>query len=154
ITTSSSLNSDGSRTLSTITDSSGGEGGAIYNQGTVSILSSTISGCSVPNSGGAIFSAGMLTLSSATISGCSAGAGGAIENDGGTVVIKGGSRITDNQAYYGGAIDQVGFLNSASLTITGSTVSNNTALGSSTTRGRGGALDIHSGNATLDGAML
>ncbi len=157
ITNSTSLNSRSAVTISTITNSTSGEGGAIFNEGTLTISAgSTISGCSVTNAGGAIFNEGMLTISSgSTISGCSAEtAGGAIANLGSTVVIKGGSSITGNQAPVGGAIDQTGVLDSGSLTITGSTVSNNMALGSGTTPGFGGALDIHSGNATLDGATL
>src|SRR5262249_14219416 len=155
------------KTNSQITDSTAKQGGAIYNEGTLTITAgSTISGCSATDSGGAIYNEGTLTImsgstirgssavtsgggiyndgmltvsSGSTISDCSAGggSGGAIKNFGGTVVID-SSTITGNTATEGGAIDQTGVLGSGSLTIKSSTVSNNLAQGDKFLVGSGG----------------
>ena len=133
-----------------ITGSSALSGGGIYNEGTLAISSISISGCSSSDSGGGIFNTGTLNITSATISGCSTqSAGGAIENSGGTVVISSGT-VAGNQALLGGAIDQTGVLDSGSVTISSATLSNNMALGDSSHAAIGGALDVHSGTVTLE----
>ena len=102
-----------------------GDGGGIDNVGTLTVTSSTFSGnTSTFGAGGGIYNnTGTLTVASSTLSGNSAEYGGGIDNAG-TLRVKGGAIINDNQAYYdGGGIFNTG----AMVTITGSSVTGNTA---------------------------
>jgi len=105
------------------------EGGGIYNQGTLNLTSSTISGNSASEGyGGGIYNSGTLNLTSSTISGNSALSllfpdGGGIYNERGTLTLT-SSTISGNSAYRsgGGIYDWLG-----TLTIINSTISGNTA---------------------------
>ena len=103
------------------------DGGAILNDGRLTVTSSTFSGNSADN-GGAILSRGRLTVTSSTFSGNSAGnVGGAIFNDGGvttfivTLTVT-SSTFSGNSANAGGAIFNIG-----TSTVTSSTFSGNSA---------------------------
>src|SRR5208283_3263721 len=101
------------------------QGGAIFNDGTItSITSSTFSGCTASCSGvgfgggGAIYNAGTITsITSSTFSGCTAsgrgGAGGAIYNNGPAPVINSITSSTFSgctASTFGGAIFNTGTL--------------------------------------------
>ena len=101
--------------------------GGIYNNGTLTISSSTISGnlATASGDGGGIFNAGRLTINNSTVSGNQMqGHGGGIENVG-TATIN-NSTITGNIAGYigfGGGISNL----RGTVTINNSTLSGNSA---------------------------
>jgi hypothetical protein len=136
----------GTVTLSglTVTKGSDDRGGGIYNSGTLSINSSTVSGNSAPGGlGGGIYNSGTLTIDSSTVSGNTAslgGLGGGIENNGGTLTIN-SSTVSANPATLGGGISSSG-----ALTINSSTVSSNTAS-------LGGGIS-NTGTATIGASIL
>ena len=102
------------------------QGGALYNQGTLTLTRCTISDSTSTNVGGGLFNSGDLTLVSSTVSGNSAtnGAGG-VDNTG-TLTVTGGT-ISGNNGNGGGGIANE---NGATLTITGATISGNDGIGS------------------------
>jgi hypothetical protein len=100
-------------------------GGGIFNNGNLTLTSSTVSGNSAGGGGGGggIFSSGgPLTLSNSVVSGNSAGFGGGIWNSNGTVNVI-NSTISGNNAtpYGGGGISNV----SSTLNVINSTISGN-----------------------------
>jgi len=99
-------------------------GGAVFNQGTLTITSSILSG-NTADLGGAVANAltGSLTITNSTLSGNTASFGGAIDNDYGSLTIT-SSTLSGNQAALGAAIRNTG-----TLAITNSTLSGNTATG-------------------------
>ncbi len=106
-----------------------GPGGGIYNEGTLTISNSIISGNQANQDGGGIFnSGGNLTISNSTISGNQANPqGGGIINLNGSLTIS-NSIISGNQAEVGGGIDNENFIGlTSSLTISNSTISGNQA---------------------------
>jgi hypothetical protein len=107
----------------TITNgTSSGNGGGIYNYGTLTIANTTIFGNTATSSGGGIYNTGTLTVTNSTISENTASSyGGGIYNNSGTVTVT-NSTISGNIAYYGG-----GIYNTGTLTVTNSTISENTA---------------------------
>ncbi len=94
-------------------DAGAGDGGAIYNSGTMDISSSTFTSCAA-RFGGAIYNEGTMTISSSTFTSCSVtAAGGAIDNNG-TVTI-----TTSTFSFCGGRA----IFNHATATISYSTFS-------------------------------
>ncbi len=67
-------------------------GGAILNAGTVTITSSSITGCTATTDGGAIWSGGDVTVQDSEISGCTAA------NNGGAIYLDSGGRLTVHDA--------------------------------------------------------
>jgi predicted outer membrane repeat protein len=130
------INNNGTLSLTkvTISNSSANEGGAINNLGTLNISTSTFSGNSAANSGGAIINGGILTITDSTFSGNSAAnSGGAIDHMTDNLVIT-GSTFSDNTAgAVGGAI-----LNDGVAHVTNTTFSANAAA--PTNGGKGGAI--------------
>jgi len=149
----------------TIQNGSANIGAGIFNAGTMSINSTTISANAVhlgsSPRGGGVENGGTLTISNSTLTGNTAvglesGAGGGIDN-GGTLTIS-NSTLTGNTASggdrlhsgygYGGGIN-----NGGTLTISNSTLTGNTATGSGNGYGggikNGGTLRIS--NSTLSG---
>src|SRR5277367_5034235 len=143
----------------TVASTFGAEGGAIYNDGTLTVTDCTFSGNQATAGsqgigvGGAIWSEGTLTVTDSTLSGNQAtggsqgglGFGGAIFNAGtGTVTD---STFSGNQATVGGGA----IVNdSGTLTVTNSTLSGNSAaslLGGGIENGVGGTV-------TLKGTIL
>jgi len=121
-------------------------GGGIYNAGTLSVDSSTISGNSADDTsasggnGGGAYNGGTMTIGSSTISGNTANTsiagngGGGIYNAGTLTVTNcaiDSNQASGNDAAGGGGIQNVGSsgigANAIRTTITGSTLSNNTA---------------------------
>jgi CSLREA domain-containing protein len=105
-----------------------GKSGGIYNDGTLTITNSTVSGNMTTQSGagGGIFNLGTLTVIDSTISGNTSidSFGGAVFNNVGQVTIT-SSTISGNmapQGYGGGLYDQIG-----TMTITSSTITANSA---------------------------
>ncbi len=99
--------------------STSGQGGGIFNNGTLTLTEVTVSGCSAYIAGG-IFNNSTLVLTDSTISGNSAtNTGGGLINNYNTVTIS-NCTFTGNTAVYGGAIENLG-----ALTISDSTISNN-----------------------------
>lgn len=132
-------------------DASGVGGGAILNQGNLTLTGVTIEGNTSTASGGAIYNAssGQLSLNGVTITtNMAQQSGGGIENDGGTVSINGnplgGTHIADNTASQG---------NGGGISSTGGTITaTDSALeiwGNSATLG--GGLYVGGGTVTLDG---
>jgi hypothetical protein len=99
-----------------------GSGGAIFNQGSLTLNGCTVSASRASSFGGGIYNTGVLMLNGCTVSGSAAYSGGGIYNAGGTVTIN-NSTMSGNQARFGGALYNAG----GQVTISGSTVSGNTA---------------------------
>jgi len=109
-------------TNSTISGSSGTEGGGIYvSTGTVNVTDSTISGNTATSGGGIYVSTGTVPVTDSTISGNS---GNGIFNNNGTVTVT-DSTISGN-SYTGGWGG--GIRNNNDATVTQSTISGNSAL--------------------------
>jgi hypothetical protein len=121
---------------------SGGDGGAIFNDGQVAITGSTLTGNS-GYFGGAIINVGTLTIAASTLQGNGASFGGAIQNAGSLTIIA--STLMDNSANYGGAISNN---NNATVTISASTLANN-----STAFQPSGAIE-NSGSVTINASTL
>jgi hypothetical protein len=117
----------------------GNGGGGIYNAGSLTIINSTVSGNTTINGGG-IYNSGTLTVTNSTVSGNAAGAlGGGIFNDATLTVSN--STVSGNSAdYYGGGIDNNGL---STLTVSNSTFSGNSTAGS------GGGIYNSAGTLTL-----
>jgi hypothetical protein len=110
-----------------------------------------LSGVSIQNGhagqGGGIYNRGQLVITSSTISGNSGGQGGGIYNNSGTVTVT-GSTISGNTAPGGG--QGGGIFNFGTVTVTGSTISGNTAPGG----GLGGAIFEDGGTLTITGSTI
>jgi len=124
-------------------------GGGIGNSGTLTITGSTIDSNLAGNGGGIInYSSGTLTITGSTIKNNSANLiGGGIWNSGTLTITE--SIISDNKSsvtlpgYFGGGIHNEEGL----LTITGSTIKNNSS-------DRGGGIEIKIGTATIGGGNV
>ncbi|CAK8720013.1 Polymorphic outer membrane protein repeat-containing protein [Candidatus Electrothrix gigas] len=124
-------------------------GGGIYNNGTLVMISSTVSGNTADYTGGGIYNNGTLVMISSTVSGNSASTnGGGILNDGGTVTLS-NSTVSGNRAKSGGGIDtQAGLENSGTLTLKNSTVTENSS------KEKGGGISNAFGTVTLINSVI
>lgn len=115
-------------------------GGAILNEGTLTVYDSTFAGNTAENWGGAIYNdEGTLTVNGSTFIGNSSGfLGGAIQNDFGILTVN-SSTFINNDAEYGGAIYENSY--ESTLTVHDSTFTGNAA------EVEGGA--IYNGNSAL-----
>jgi len=140
----SAIQTFGSLTLSgmTISNSSGGSGGGLFNSGTATLSDCSVSGdTSTALGGGGIYNRGTLTLTNCTVSGDKASGGtassypygGGIYNDGTITVTS--STISSDSAGGGGG----GIYSERSLTLVNCTVSGDSATG------QGGGIDISGG---------
>jgi uncharacterized repeat protein (TIGR01451 family) len=139
-----------SRNSANYRDVAGG-GGAIYNNGMLTITDSTISGNIAHNSGGGIYDGGALTIAASTISGNTAtfGGGGGIYNQFSVVTVT-NSTIAGNTAEFGGGItDQGGGYGTGKLTLDYSTITGNSASG-----GGGGIFEYFSPSETLSDSIV
>ena len=152
-----------------------GNGGGIYNQGTVTLTNSTVSGnmafsSSIWPFGGGIYNEGTLNITNSTVSDNTVfitanyySAGGGIYNKGtawliNSTVSGNTASVSDSNAYGGGIYNLIG-----SVTLINSTVSSNTASTSSPSfssfgggmRNLGGTITLHSsiisGNIAAEG---
>ena len=106
----------------TLVDGSAAEGGAIFNNGAVTVSGSTFSGNSASDGGGAIVNVGTTTVSASVFTGNSATNGGAVLNHLGSLTVS-SSSFSGNSAVDGGAI-----ANSRTMTVSTSTFSRNSAV--------------------------
>jgi uncharacterized repeat protein (TIGR01451 family) len=119
------------------------DGGAIYNNGTLTVQNSTFSGNSADDGGG-IANWGTLTVQNSTFSGNSADDGGGIANWG-TLTVQ-NSTFSGNSAAFGGG----GIANQGALTVQNSTFSGNSAdWGGGIDNLSGGTLTVQ--NSTFSG---
>jgi uncharacterized repeat protein (TIGR01451 family) len=158
---------------------SGGNGGGILNNGTLTVRDAILSGNTALNGGrgGGIANTGTLTVSNSTLSGNTAspsggsgGLGGGIFNGGGARVTVSNSTLSGNSAFYGGGIGNVGTLTVSSSTLSGNsasygggiysgarvTVSNSTLSGNRATHGGygyGGGI-FNGGSLTVSNSTL
>lgn len=132
--------------VSFFSNSAAQAGGAIDNTGTLSVIDSTLTSNNA-DSGGAISNSGTLTLSNSNFTqNYATESGGAIVNRTSSTLVIHGGYFGQNQADSGGAIANA----TATATLNEVTLSRNTAYTS------GGAIDTSSGslsvtNSTLDG---
>jgi len=133
-------------------------GGGIYNVGTLTVSSSTVSGNTAQGSimahlaasGGGIFSRGSATIRNSTLTGnlakCSSQIscfGGGVFNNGVMTIVN--STISGNTSNDGGGI----FEDGASLNISNTTLSANFAIAT-----RGGGIDNNLGSVTLQNSIV
>ena len=132
----------------TVSDGSASYGGGIYNVGTLTVTNSTIANNSATYSGGGIYSYGTLTVTNSTIANDSAAVGGGIYNFAGTLTVSNSTFDHDSATWDGGGIENGddtltvsnstfdhdsatynggGIDNSGTLTVTNSTIANNSA---------------------------
>jgi hypothetical protein len=156
------VNSGGNLILNSATISGGsrpggGGGGGIYNQGTLTVQNSTISGNSADSArGGGINNYGTMTMQNSTLSGNSAGArGGGIQNWG-TLTVSSSTLSGNSATLVGGGIANAGTLTMQNSTLFGNsadtgggisnqstlTVSNSTLSGGSASSGGGGIHNL------------
>jgi predicted outer membrane repeat protein len=117
---------DGALTVSTSTltgNSAAHDGGSIWNVGTLTVSGGTLDDNSASDQGGAVTNFATLTVSASTISGNTAAGAGGILNIG-SATIQQGSTLSHNVAGDAGAI-----YNAGALTVSNSTLDDNTATG-------------------------
>ena len=123
-------------------------GGGIWNGGTLTVTNSTFSGNNADYSGGGIWNMGTLTVTNSTFTNNGAVAGGGIENNG-TLTVTNSTFSRNGALLLGGGIDNIG-----TLTVTDSTFSGNSATNNGGGIRSGGMLTvIHSTitNSTFSG---
>ena len=127
-------------------------GGGIWNTGTLTVINSTFSGNNADYAGGGIWNTGMLTVINSTFSHNGAVAGTGIENDG-TLTVTNSTFSSNGALLFGGGIDNNGIL----------MVTNSTFLGNSASSSGGGiyntgALTVtdsnFSGNSATNGGGI
>ena len=109
----------------TLEDASEASGGAIDNNGTLTVSNSTVSGNQASANGGGIYNTGSLTISNSNLSANGTGGdGGAIYSGGSGSLTIANSIVSDNSAAgYAGGIDN----ESGSLAVSNDTISGNTS---------------------------
>ncbi|MEP3479784.1 MAG: cadherin domain-containing protein [Fuerstiella sp.] len=125
-----------------------GKGGAINNEGTLTVLNSQLTNNTTSNGdGGAIANSGVLTVDGSTFEGnVSADDGGAITNEiSGTAVITNSLFVGNSSGDDGGAI-----YTHSSITLTSTTLSNNASAAGS----HGAAINIVDGTTTLQNVTV
>ena len=140
------INNNGQLTIAGSTlfanNAPGGIGGAIYNAGIATITNSALSGnaAAAAGLGGGIDNVGILTIVNSTLSGNFGGSGGGAIINGNNLVIRNSTFDNNQSTNSGGAIANV----SGPLTISGSTFFSNTSSFSD-----GGALFNNGGRFTV-----
>ncbi len=126
----------------TMTGGSAGDGGAIYNTGSLSLKRCAVTGNTASHYGGGIYNAGALSVTNSEISANSANAsvGGGIFTSGTLTIV--GSTVSGNTAKNGGGI----YISSAAVTLTNSIVAFNDASSNGDIRGS------YSGGSSLVGS--
>jgi len=95
------------------------DGGALYNAGVATIENTTLESNSATGTGGAIFNTGAMTVSDSTVSDNTASSGGALENSDGHVTARNSSFFNNEAEQNGGAIDNDGSTTLSNVTISG-----------------------------------
>ena len=126
------------------------DGGAIINNGTLTISASTLTGNVTIFEGGAIFNAGTLTITDSTLSNniSVGGEGGAIANDVGATLTISNSILSDNFGQSGGGA----ISNSGTATVTNCTILGNNSAAPGL-QGSGGGID-NDGTLTISGSTF
>ena len=143
------VNSGATLTLKYLTiakGNGGGSGGAIVNNGTLTVSNSTVTDSTAPSgmNGGGIYNLGTLIVSNSSFSKNTASAdGGAIFNNGGTLTITGSTFSTNSAGGSGGGIYNSG----------GATIGDSTFSGNSSASG-GGAVFHNSGTLGVSNSTL
>ncbi|MDT5063794.1 MAG: hypothetical protein QOH63_4253, partial [Acidobacteriota bacterium] len=140
-------------TISGLTISNGqsgaGQGGGISNQGTLTVLSSTLNGNSAA-SGGGIYNSGTLTVLNSTLSGNTADGGGIYNNGSGSVNIF-NSTLSGNSAGFGGGVNNN---STGTVTVINSTLTNNRADINNIGSGTGGGIYRANGTVILRNTIV
>jgi hypothetical protein len=97
-------------------------GGGVFNLGTMALTGCTLRDNMASGPGGALFNGGQATLTDCTVRGNAASAGGGIDNTGQLTATS--VTLSRNSAGTGGGIDNAA---SATATVSGSSITNNTA---------------------------
>ena len=126
-------------------------GGAIENTGTLTIANTTISGNTAPVGGG-IFNTGILKIADSTFARNTASLGGGIYCDG-TVTIT-NTTIAQNTASYDSGGKGGGIYNYGTLTLVDSTISGNAATTTDFEGGAGGGIYGERGGMTLTNCTI
>jgi hypothetical protein len=129
-----------------------GEGGGLYNEGTLTIDNSTLTKNAAGEDGGISNHFGTLTIDNSTLTKNAAGEGGGISNHFGTLTIN-NSTLAENAAAFAGGIYNFGTLTEGTLTINNSTLTKNSATGGFGLRGEGGGL-YNTGTLTIENSTL
>jgi hypothetical protein len=135
------VSNSGNLTLQDLTLSKGSSvyGGGVFNNGTLTVANSTITGNKASSDGGGVSNRGTLSIDNSTISKNSAPIGGGVYNSpSGTLTID-NTTISGNKALSPGG----GLFNHGAAEIAASTISNNSAF-----RG-GGAYNSHTSSLTI-----
>jgi hypothetical protein len=131
---------------SILSGNSAGAGGGIDNQGTLGVSDSIVSGnyaSGFSGSGGGINNGGTATISNSTLSSNTASFGGGIENNQSHTLTISNSTLSDNHARQGGGIEN----GLGAVTISNSTLSGNFAIST------GGGID-NEGTLTVSNSTL
>lgn len=129
-----------------VTGGAGDNGGAIYNQGTVTLYLSTLYDNTATSDGGAIHNSGKLYVTESSVSENTAGDdGGGIFNNGGTVTISDGYFESNSAGGGGGGI----YSTSGTLSI-----ADNTIFLFNSASGQGGAIYNLNGAATISDSIV
>ncbi len=150
-------------------NTAGGEGGAVWNNGVMKMSGGTIQGNKATHGGG-VYTGYRLEFTGGSITNnmCGAGIGGRstsgnIPTGGGVYIFAGtmemgGGEISGNQAGMGGGISIGNVRSNGLLTMTGGTISSNTATEKNSGRGAnagGGGIRIEAGNtAVISGGSI
>jgi hypothetical protein len=143
-----------------------GQAGGLFNEGTLTVSTSTLSGNSAAGNGGGIANWGTLTVSTSSLSGNTAPQGGGIANDRGTLTVTGSTLSGNTAPQGGGGIRNLGTLTFSNSTLSGNraavgggianvgtlTVSTSTLSGNSAT-GEGGGV-VNFGTVTVSNSTL
>jgi predicted outer membrane repeat protein len=121
-----------------------GNGGALYNSGTVSLTGCTISGNTAASSdGGGLFSSGTTSLTNCTVSSNAASYGGGLENKSGTMTLTDCTIADNGSGNLSGGTTGGGIYNRATVTLTDCTVTGNTGYtGGGLKNGSGSTADL------------
>jgi CSLREA domain-containing protein len=143
------ISNDGTLVLehSTVSANASDTGGGVLNGGVFEVVDSLITGNSALAGGGGVWNSGVMQVVHSRINGNLASGGGGIFNDGGEATIKKGSQVDGNTASnIGGGV--VNTENNSTLTVTGSSLSGNIAVGASGMESCGG-LENQAGATAL-----
>ncbi len=113
-----------------IENGGGGDGGGIYNTGTLTVSDSTVSNNTSSFGGGGIFNTGTLTVSDSTVSNNTSYSGGGIESEFATLTVTNSTLAGNTASQFGGGIyvyDSYDPSQPIAATITNSTLSGNSA---------------------------
>mgnify|MGYP002521675860 CR=1 FL=1 len=124
-----------------LTNGNGINGGAIYNEGTVNIMSSTLTD-NKATLGGAVYNTGITAISGSTLTGNTADKGGAVYSTG-TLVVDGTDFNENVATYRGGAV-----YNEGNFEATDSTFDGNDITFRSANDDNGGAAIYNNGGTT------